>query len=104
MFRVKSANLAVRFLLELCALAALAVAGAAAGGVVLAIAFPLVAAIAWGRWAAPKADSTARARLTVQVLVLAGSVAALALAGHVATAAALATAIAINSVLLLVLD
>lgn len=58
---MKSLDLAVRFLLELCALAAFAVAGAAAGGVV-------------------------------------------ALDGHIAVAAALAAAIAINSVLLVVLD
>jgi hypothetical protein len=101
---VKAVNLAARFLLELCALAALAVAGAQLQGVVLAIALPLVAAVAWGRWAAPKAHSTPAARLATQWLVLGGSAAALAAAGHLWIAAALAAAIAINSVLLVVLD
>jgi hypothetical protein len=101
---VKAVNLAARFLLELCALATFAVAGAQLQGVVLAIALPLVAAVAWGRWAAPKAQSSRGARLTTQSVVLGGAAAVLAAAGHIWIAAALAAAIAINSVLLVVLD
>lgn len=57
---MKAANLAVRFLLELCALAALAVWGwqvpdQIVVSVLLAIAAPLVAATVWGLWVAPKA-------------------------------------------------
>ena len=58
----------------------------------------------WGRWAAPKADSTPLARRLAQVLVLGGSAVALAVAGHLVMAAAFAAAITINSVLLTVLD
>ena len=97
-------NLAARFLLELCALAALAVAGAELQGVALAIVLPVLAAVAWGRWAAPKARSSRAARLATQWLVLGGSAAALAAAGHLWIAAAFAAAIAINSVALVVLD
>jgi hypothetical protein len=51
---VKDANLALRFLLELCLLAALAYVGLQAN-VALAIAAPLVAAIIWGLFVSPKA-------------------------------------------------
>lgn len=45
---------AVRFLLELAMLAALAVAGASVSPVA-AVALPLAAAVVWGAWVAPKA-------------------------------------------------
>jgi membrane protein YdbS with pleckstrin-like domain len=48
-------NLALVFALEIAASVALAVVGAELGGVVLAIAFPVVAAVLWGLFAAPKA-------------------------------------------------
>jgi hypothetical protein len=47
-------NLALKFLLELGALAAFAVWGASTS-VLLAIALPVIAAVAWGLFAAPKA-------------------------------------------------
>jgi hypothetical protein len=49
-------NEAVAFVLELAALAALAVWGAHVGGVAPAIAAPLVAAVFWGLLIAPKAS------------------------------------------------
>ncbi len=48
-------NDALAFLLELCALAALAVWGAHVGGVAPAIAAPLATAVLWGAFVAPKA-------------------------------------------------
>jgi Protein of unknown function (DUF2568) len=51
---VKEANLALRFLLELCLLAALAYVGLQVS-VVLAVLAPLVAAVVWGLFVSPKA-------------------------------------------------
>ena len=55
---MRVANLAVRFLLELVALAALgywgAHTGAGAQRVVLAVAAPVAAGVVWGRWCAPR--------------------------------------------------
>src|SRR4051794_29281692 len=57
---MRAFNLGLRFVLELCALAALAYGGWHVSGpvwlrVLLAMAFPLVAAIVWAQWVAPKA-------------------------------------------------
>jgi Protein of unknown function (DUF2568) len=57
---VQSANLALRFLLELCALAAVSYWGWQAGAsfpakLALAIGVPLVVAVAWGLFVAPNA-------------------------------------------------
>ena len=56
---MRVANLALRFLLELAALAGLAYWGAHTGSgaerIALAIAAPLLAAVVWGLWCAPKA-------------------------------------------------
>jgi hypothetical protein len=51
---VKEANLALRFLLELCLLAALAYVGLQVS-VVLAVLAPLAAAVVWGLLISPKA-------------------------------------------------
>jgi uncharacterized protein DUF2568 len=51
---VNAANLALRFLLEVGALAALAYCGYEAGGWLLAIVLPLAAALIWGLVASPK--------------------------------------------------
>ena len=66
------------FLDELVLLAALAVAGARIGGgtfpsIARAVAFPLVAAVVWGRWLAPRAKSSLPhpARLAVKLLLFA---------------------------------
>jgi len=57
---VRGALLALRFLLELCALAALAYWGATVDAstvvrVILAVVTPLLAAVVWGTWVAPRA-------------------------------------------------
>jgi Protein of unknown function (DUF2568) len=104
---VKAINLGVRFTLELCALAALAAWGwqlaeAAWARTLLAIAAPLVAAVAWGAWVAPKAARRLPdpARLAVEALVFAGATAALLSMHHVALALALVLVYVINVVLL----
>jgi len=66
---MKQLNLAVKFLLELAALAAFGLWGASIAdgvlAVVLAIALPVVAAVAWGAFAAPKAPRRLPRRLRV---------------------------------------
>jgi hypothetical protein len=107
---MKMANLGVRFLLELCALAALAVWGwqltdALWAQVLLAVAAPLVAAVAWGAWVAPKAVRRLPdpARLAVEALVFAAATAALLSMQHVALALALALIYVVNVSLLFAL-
>jgi Protein of unknown function (DUF2568) len=79
--------LAVKFLLELCALAALAYWGATTGpvilNVVLGIGAPLLAALIWGRWAAPRSAHRLpdRRRVPLELAVFAAATAALVAAG-----------------------
>ncbi len=100
---MKAANLGVRFLLELCALAALAVWGwqvpdQIVVSVLLATAAPLLAATLWGRWVAPKAKHRLDdpARLGVELLVFGAAVIGLLGVGHPGWALALAVANAVN--------
>lgn len=81
---VKSANLILRFVLELCALAALAYWGATtkvniAGRIALAITVPLAAAVAWALIVAPNAPLQAGsfARFGVELIVFAAAIGAL---------------------------
>lgn len=107
---MKALNLAVRFGLELCALAALAAWGwqavePVALQVLLAVSAPLVAAVAWGAWVAPKAARRLPdpARLGVEALVFAAATAALLSMHHVALAVVLVVVYAVNVALLFVL-
>src|SRR5690349_2602640 len=100
---VQSANLALRFLLELCALAALAFWGYHAGTgwvarIGLAVGAPLLAAIVWGAFVAPKATIAVPgpARLALELAVFGAAAAGLYAAGHPALAWALGLAFAIN--------
>jgi Protein of unknown function (DUF2568) len=52
---MRAANLALRFLLELVALAGLADGGDALGGWLAAVLTVVAAAVVWGLWCAPKA-------------------------------------------------
>ncbi|MGH3394781.1 MAG: DUF2568 domain-containing protein [Streptosporangiaceae bacterium] len=105
---MKSANLAVKFLLELAAFAAFAYWGARTGtgaaAVVLAIAAPAAAVVVWGVFAAPRSSRrlplTARVPLELGVFALAG--AALAAAGSVVLAVAFGVVAVLNAVLLTV--
>jgi drug/metabolite transporter (DMT)-like permease len=85
---MKQANLAVRFQVELCALATLAYSGFGLDApilvrVVLGVATPLIAAIAWGAYVASRARLSAPAsmRLAVELVVLGAAVLAIALTG-----------------------
>lgn len=103
---MRSASLALKFLLELAALAAFAVWGADTGGgvmaVVLAIAAPLVVALLWGRFAAPRASqrlpTSARIPFEMGVFVLAAV--ALVACGHTVAAIVFVVLVALNTALL----
>jgi hypothetical protein len=102
-----SANLALRFALELAALAALAVWGAhatssTAGNVVLAIAAPAVTIAIWGVWSAPRSARRLRGRALValELVLLAVSAVALLAAGDVLLACVLAVLAIANGVAL----
>jgi Protein of unknown function (DUF2568) len=88
---IKYGNLAVAFLLELCALAALGYWGFHTGSgsgtgakVALGIGAPLLAAIVWGMFVAPKATVKlpAPAQLALKVAIFGLAAAGLALAGQ----------------------
>ena len=85
MFR--AANLALAFVVELAGLAVLGWWGYDAGGIALAIVFPLVAAAAWGAFMAPKAR---RHVPVVGLAALAAVVAGLVEVGHPVLAAGFA--------------
>jgi hypothetical protein len=103
----KAANLAVRFLLELCALAALGYWGVQAGQstwarVGLGIGAPLVAAVVWGTFISPRAaiPVSLPVRLLLELIVFGAAVVALASAGQRTLAWVLALVVVINEVLL----
>jgi Protein of unknown function (DUF2568) len=105
-----AANLALRFALELAALAALAYWGfhtgkTAIADVVLGLGAPLVAAAVWGVFAAPSSARRLRggALVAVQSAVFAAAAIALVAAGQPVLAVAFAVVVAVNSVLLHVL-
>ena len=104
---LQGANLAARFALELSALGALAYWGfqlsaSPAVRVLAGLGAPLVAAVAWGLFASPRAtvQLPAPAQLAVQLAVFASSVAALVAAGRPQMAGALGVAAAVNAALL----
>jgi hypothetical protein len=100
---MRAANLGVRFLLELCLLAALAVVGWWLGGprvlqVLLAVLLPAVAASLWGLWVAPRASGRLAdpARFGVEAVLFAVASVGLVLAGHPFLGGLLAAAYAVN--------
>ncbi len=106
---IKGANLALRFLLELCALGALGYWGFKTGSgtitkIGLGIGAPLVAAVVWGVHVSPQAPVQLPGLL---VLILQGLVFGLAAAGLVATghralAVVFGVIVVINAVLMYV--
>jgi hypothetical protein len=97
----------VRFLLELAALAALAYWGFHTGrtfatDVLLGVGAPVVAAVVWGTFAAPRSARRLRgAALTaVQLTVLLAGAVALAAAGRPVLALVTAAVVVVNAVLL----
>lgn len=100
-------NLGVRFLLELAMLVALGWVGGEIGSswvvrVLLAVAFPLLAAAVWGTFIAPKAPRRLAdpAKLLVEVALFAAAVVGLAVVGHPVLAAVLAVVFTVNVVVL----
>ncbi len=84
---MRTANLVLRFALELSALAALAVWGASADGAiawVLGAGAPLAAAVAWGAFVSPRAaiDAPRAVRWAVEAMVVAAASAALVATGR----------------------
>jgi len=78
---VKAANLTLRFLLELAALAAVGWWGWDVGGIALAIVLPLAFAAVWGLFVAPKARITVQRPVWWALNTALFAVAALALGG-----------------------
>ena len=107
---LKGIALVLRFLLELCALGALGYWGFVTGGTALAkvglgLGIPLVAAVAWGTFVAPKAlvKVPGAARLLVELGVFASATAALYVAGGTRLATALMLVYVLDRVLLIAL-
>lgn len=108
---MRSLNLALRFVLELCLLGALAYWGFSTGGSVaidIALGFgaPLLAAAVWGTFIAPKARRRLTDPLKVAVEIDLFTLGALALAfsASIALAMVFALAVALNIALMFVLD
>jgi hypothetical protein len=103
------ANLALKFLLEVAALAAFAFWGASTGemplSLALAISTPVVAAIAWGVFAAPKSKRRLPlpSRVRFEVIFFVAAVLALLSAGAPGLAVAMAVLVILNTTLLTVL-
>ncbi len=103
MAMLKAVNLAVRFLLELCLLAALGWSGfqlaePASLKVILAVMAPLLAAVVWGAFVAPRARIVVPdwAWLGIQLLLFGLAIAGLAATGQSRLAGVFAVAVAIN--------
>ncbi len=106
---VKSANLLLRFLLELCALAALGYWGLKAGRgmlpkIGLGLGAPLLAAVVWGIFVAPQSPRRAEGVVYVflETAVLGSAAVALAATGHRRLAIAVALVAVINRILMAV--
>ena len=96
-------NLGIRFLLELAMLVALGWIGGEIGSswpvsVLLAISLPVLAAVVWGMFIAPKAPRRLAdpAKLVVELVLFAAAVVGLALVGHPVLAAVLAVVLVVN--------
>jgi hypothetical protein len=104
---IKGANLALRFLLELCALGALAYWGFKTGSgpitkIGLGLGAPLLAAVVWGVFVSPQAPVALPGPLSLvlQALVFGSAAAALAYAGHHTLALVFLAVVVINAVLM----
>ncbi|MFN8473068.1 MAG: YrdB family protein [Anaerolineae bacterium] len=106
---MKVANLAVRFILELCALAALAYWGFQSGDsllmkLFLGIGAPLLAAAVWGAFIAPKAWRRLADpwRLLLELVVWLAAIAALVAAGQPTLAVVFAVVLVVSTILMFV--
>jgi hypothetical protein len=106
MAALKAGNLALKFGIELAAIAALAYWGASLSGVLLSavvmVLAPLVMIALWGRVAAPRAKRrlSLPARIPFELTILLLAAVALLAAGEDALAAVLAVAVVVNALLL----
>ena len=106
---IKSVNLAVRFLLELCVLAAVGYWGFKTGSgwflkILLGIGAPLLIAVIWGMFGAPKAANhlTGISLLALEVVVFGSGVAALYATRNYSLAWSFAAILVINRILMFV--
>jgi hypothetical protein len=99
---VKAANLGLRFLLELCLLAALAYVGLQVN-VVLALVLPVAAAVVWGLFVSPKAryPLPLPAWIAVQAVLFGIAVIGLIVAGSVVLGIVFGIVVAANLALVL---
>lgn len=100
---MRALNLALRFILEICALAALAYGGWHFPGpvwlrIVTAVALPVLGAVVWARWVAPRASHPIPdpQRLIPEWVVFGGATVALVLTGHPILGGVLAVLAAAN--------
>ncbi len=106
---IRGANLLLRFLVELCALGALGYWGFKTGSGLVAkigigIGAPLVAAVVWGVFVAPRAPVQLPWSLTLvlQVLIFGSAAAGLVATGHRSLAVVFVLLVLINAVLMYV--
>ena len=106
---IKGANVALRFLLEVCALIALGYWGFKTGSglivqIGLGIGAPLVAAVVWGTFVSPQApvQLPGHVVLVLQVLVFGSAAAGLAATGHRTLSLVFGVIVAINAILMYV--
>jgi uncharacterized protein DUF2568 len=104
---VRAVNAAARFLLELCALAALGYWGFQAGSgaverIALAVGVPAVAAVVWGVFGAPGSPRQLHGlwRLGLELVILGGAAAGLFAAGQHVLAVVFAAVVVVNEILL----
>ena len=99
---MKAANLGLRFLLELCLLAALAYVGLQVD-IVLAFVLPLAAALVWGIFVSPKAryPLSLPGWIAIQVVLFGGAVIGLIVAGSVVLGVVFGIVVAANLALML---
>jgi hypothetical protein len=108
---LKYANLALRFILELCALAGLSYWGYQTGGgwlvkIVLGLGIPLLAALAWGVFRVPNDPGRAPVpvpgplRLLLELVIFGSAIAGLVAAGRPSLAWVFGLAVVINYALL----
>jgi Protein of unknown function (DUF2568) len=98
---VLALNLVLAFALEVAALVALAIVGDHVGGIALAVAFPVIAAVLWGLFAAPKARyDSPPAKAATKTLVFSGAAVGLIGIGQVALGVVFAVLVILNTVAL----
>jgi uncharacterized protein DUF2568 len=99
---VKAANLGLRFLLELCLLAALAYVGLQVS-IVLAILLPVLVALIWGLFVSPKARFPVSSTwwIGIQIVLFGGAVVGLIVAGSTLLGVVFGVVVAANLALVL---